>query len=95
MEKITTSNNPFLQHVLFWIGVLLYFMASSSAAAQLSYWTVLEIYAPIVFLQIIAAYTCLNFLIPIFLDKGKNLTFIILLFILSLFLFALYITIIF
>ncbi len=91
MEKITTRYKPLLQHALFWVGVLLYFIASSSAAAQMEYPQVLATYAPIVVLQIIAAYTCLQFLIPTFLEKGKYLVFVVLLTLLLLFLFALYI----
>jgi len=93
MEKIIARYSSVFQHLLFWTGILLYFIASSSATAQLGYWHVLDIYAPIVFIQIIAAYTCLYFLIPNFLDKGKSVIFVVLLLVFLLGLFALYITI--
>ena len=88
-----TQLHPFLQQLLFWIGILMYLIFSSSIAAQMEYHQVLWTYVPIVSIQIIAAYICLQFLIPKFLDKKKYLIFGLLLSLLLLALFGLYIVI--
>lgn len=82
-----------VQYLLFWVGVFLFSIFSSSQAANMATIQASEIYGTIVFCQFLAAVVCLNILIPKFLNKGKTLFFILSLLLLMFMLFALYINI--
>ncbi|MDB4292258.1 histidine kinase [Maribacter sp.] len=74
MNKLLTySKNPILRHILFWIVVYLYFVLSvHNVSMYASYRHLLESYGLIVLVQIITAYTCINVLMPKFLNQRKT-----------------------
>ena len=72
-NKYSHFNTAVFKHILFWIGVFLYFLLTSSMEyypsgyLQLFYST-----CKIVIPQIFVCYICLNVLIPLFLNKKKT-----------------------
>ncbi|MEL6925960.1 MAG: histidine kinase, partial [Bacteroidota bacterium] len=65
----------FVQHLLFWLGVFLYFIVTVGASFPMSTRHLVEVYGMVVGLQIIAAYTCIYILLPRYLNKGRWLAF--------------------
>ncbi len=86
----TYWNKPFLRHIVFWSGVFLYFFLVANSINYASTRHILETYALIVGLQMVTAYTCLYFLMPHFLNKGKPLLFVLLMVLLLVVLFIIY-----
>lgn len=86
----TYLNKPLLRHVLFWSGVFLYFFLVANSINYASTRHILESYALIVGLQMITAYSCLYFLMPRFLNRGKPFLFILLMVLLLVVLFIIY-----
>jgi len=69
--------NPILRHILFWIAVYLYFIISvNNTSLYGGYRHILEWYGLIVFSQLVTAYSCIYFLIPRFLNRGKIYRFV-------------------
>lgn len=83
-------SNSIFQHTLFWICVLLYFVLTANFNFYSSYKQVLEFNTMVIFTQIITAYTCLNLLIPKFLNKKKYTLFIVSFLILLFLMFVVY-----
>ncbi len=91
MEKLKQlKNTKALKHLLFWIGVLAYFVFTANIEVYTGYLQVIEFNIMVVFTQIITAYTCIYVLIPRFLDKKKISLFMIWLLILLIVMFAIY-----
>ncbi len=83
-------STQFAKHLLFWAGVLLYFIVTANYNFNDSYQQVIEFNLMVVFTQAVTAYTCLFVLIPKFLDKKKYLSFAFLLLVLLFAMFAVY-----
>ncbi len=82
---------PIYKHLLFWIGVLSYFIITSNISFYSGYMQIIDFTLIFVLCQIITAYVCLDFLIPKFLIPKKHLKFglaFLLLLIVVFFLFA-------
>lgn len=87
----TYFKRPLLRHILFWVIVYLYFVLSVyNVSTYASYRHLFEYYGLIVTVQMIAAYSCICFLMPKFLDRKKFGLFIFLMLVLLIFIFALY-----
>lgn len=90
--KYSIFNVSVFKHILFWLGVLLYFMLTSSMSyyptgyLQLFYST-----CKIVIPQIIVSYVSIYVLVPLFLNKKKTTLFIFWLIVLLLSAFVLYV----
>lgn len=88
---VTYFNKSFFRHLLFWVVVYLYFVLSvSNIGMYAGYRHIWESYGVIVLAQIIVAYTCIQVLIPNFLDRKKTGRFIFWLVVLLISVFALY-----
>ncbi|MDO5980605.1 sensor histidine kinase [Flavivirga spongiicola] len=84
-------NKPFFRHLVFWLGVLLYFIFYISIANYSGYRQLFEFSIAVVSLQIITAYTIIYFLIPHFLNRKKTILFIFWASVLLIVIYALYI----
>ncbi|MEL6558217.1 MAG: histidine kinase [Bacteroidota bacterium] len=82
--------NQVLRHVLFWAGILIYFVSTASMSVYSNYVQVLEFNLMVVFTQIITAYTCLYFLIPKYLNQKKFVWFSVYLILLLYSMFVIY-----
>ncbi|WP_109853195.1 sensor histidine kinase [Aquimarina sp. AU58] len=81
-----------IRHVLFWIGIFLYFTLSANIDNYNgSYLQLFESYIIFIAIQILIAYTCLYYLVPNFLNKGKTGWFVLWLIILLFVMYAMYI----
>ena len=89
---IQYNRPPLLYHVLFWLGILLYMMLTSSSTANEGFRQIFETYATIVFIQIIVTYTTIEFLIPNYFNRGRKFTFCLLIVLLIFAGFAIYST---
>lgn len=92
MKSTASPNISFIfKQTLFWVGIFLYFILTS----DLQYYGggyphLIDSVLKIVVLQMITAYVCINFLIPKFLNKKKNIEFLLGLILLLTAMFALY-----
>ncbi len=66
-----------VKHVLFWLGILTYFIITTNIKYYTNYEELIADRAILVFMQIITAYGCVYFLIPTFLTPKKNIQFIL------------------
>jgi two-component system LytT family sensor kinase len=73
LQKIKT---PFAKHLLFWLAVYGAYFITANWTFYQNVTQVAEMYFMMTCLQIIVAYTTLNFLIPKFLNKKKIVVFI-------------------
>ena len=80
-----------VRQILFWVGVFLFSIFSSSSAAKMDAVQAIEIYGTIFLCQFLAGMVCLYILIPKFLNTGKTIIFSISLLFLILIIFAFYI----
>jgi len=88
---LTYFNTSFFKHLLFWLGVFLYFVLSvTNLSSFASYQHLLEVYGMIVIAQMITAYTSIYVLIPRFLERKKIGLFVFWMLILFLSVFVLY-----
>jgi len=76
MIEKNTSYSTF-KYLLFWIGVYTYYILIANMNFYKSYSQAFEMYAMIVGIQMVVAFVSIRFLIPKFLNKGKNIPFII------------------
>lgn len=93
MRRITFKqllNHQFVNHLFFWIGVLAYFVFSSSMHFYTGYIQVIELNLMLVFLQMGVAYLIIYLLIPKLLDKQKIIQFIFWILVSQVILFSLY-----
>ncbi|WP_196888434.1 sensor histidine kinase [Aureivirga sp. CE67] len=78
LKKIGSFFNiPVVKHIMFWIVIFLYFFLTSDLKYFSGYPELIESRIIIIFVEIVAAYTFLLFLIPKYLAPKKNLKFIL------------------
>ncbi len=87
---VKLSTSTILKHMLFWIGVFLYFALTANQVFYTGYVHLIENFSLLVGCQIIATYVVLYVFIPTYLDKKKYLLFALLSIILLAILFAFY-----
>ncbi len=83
-------NKPLFKHLLFWLGVFLYFVFYMNIANYSGYRQLFEFSITIVSLQIVTTYISIYYLIPHFLNRKKTFLFIFWLLILLIAMYALY-----
>ena len=67
--------NPFVRHVLFWMGIFTYFLITLELKYFSSVTEAIESRLSLVFMQIITAYSILHILIPYYLTPRKHILF--------------------
>ncbi len=85
-------NTPFLRHLIFWIVIFLYFTLSANMLYYSGYKQLFETHAVIVGIQSLVAYTCVDFLVPRFLNKKQTFLFCFFLVLLLISVYVVYIT---
>ncbi len=92
-SKYSLFNASVFKHILFWVGVFLYFLLTASMSYYpTGYLQLFYSSCKIVIPQIIVSYVCLYVLVPLFLNKKKTAHFIFWLVILLLAAFVLYVS---
>ncbi|AUP77394.1 sensor histidine kinase [Flavivirga eckloniae] len=84
-------STPVFRHLVFWLGVFLYFLFFINFSNYSGYRQLFEFTTAIVSLQIITAYTSIYFLIPHFLNRKKTVLFVLCFIVLLITMYALYI----
>ncbi|WP_226293988.1 sensor histidine kinase [Aquimarina algicola] len=74
-KMILAMKHPFFNHLLFWIGVFLYFAVTSNMTFFDGYVHMIESSMTLVIMQMVATYVILYVFIPRFLDQKKNVVF--------------------
>ncbi|PKV51304.1 histidine kinase [Aquimarina sp. MAR_2010_214] len=87
----TYFNTPGVRHILFWLCVFSYFTLSVNIDNYISYRELIDYSISFIVLQIITAYTCIYILVPHFLNKGKKISFVLLVLILLICMYILFI----